>query len=99
MTVTRPNPSEVERVARAIADNDPRCLGWEITVMKHEYRKLARAAIRALRPSRDTKPKDCRAVIHCGPGHQTTMRCELKGPHRQHAAGRMCFYEFYWTGK
>ena len=34
----------------------------------------------------DETPQECGAVIYCGPGHQTGLRCEVLGPHVEHVA-------------
>jgi hypothetical protein len=48
--------------------------------------KEVRDAFNALPP--------CGAVIHHGGGHQSTSRCERRGPHKQHAIES---YGFYWS--
>lgn len=35
----------------------------------------------------------CKAVIYCGPGHQSRVECEIRGRHKQHQASD----EWYWS--
>lgn len=37
-------------------------------------------------PTPDMSGADCTAIIHHGPGHQSTTSCELKGQHDRHRA-------------
>jgi hypothetical protein len=59
------------------------------TAAERRYAKAQKEVIKAFY----ALPR-CEAVIHHGGGHQSTSRCERRGPHKQHANGS---YGLYWS--